>query len=108
MSQLPDTTIQLVLSFFEPRDLLSALMCSNLFKNLITLRMVMESALMNGGDARVSMIRIYKLMEKRSIFPPSALRLLRIATGKRCETCFNIKKCICIDMWIYDTLHGVI
>jgi len=38
---------------------------------------------------------LHKLMINKSIFPPSPLRLLRLACGKRCEICLNaiVKPC---------------
>ena len=51
--------------------------------------MVVRTCLMSGGKAKKTMDRMYPLIQKRSIYPPSARRLLELATGKFCEICNN-------------------
>ena len=46
--------------------------------------MVVRTCLMSGGKAKKTMDRMYPLIQKRSIYPPSARRLLELATGKFC------------------------
>lgn len=51
--------------------------------------MVVKSSLYHGGYAMKSVQNLAVLMLKKAIYPPSAMRLLRLANGKRCEFCLN-------------------
>ena len=50
---------------------------------------VVRTCLMSGGKAKKTMEKLYPLIKKRSIHPPSARRLLTLATGIFCEYCKN-------------------
>eukprot|EP00986_Skeletonema_menzelii_P008535 scaffold3629_cov123-Skeletonema_menzelii.AAC.1 len=56
---------------------------------MVTTKMVVQSALIHGGNAKRTMEELHELMSNHSIHVPSPLRLLRLANGKRCEFCFT-------------------
>mmetsp|Transcript_12065 Transcript_12065/g.17324 ORF Transcript_12065/g.17324 Transcript_12065/m.17324 type:complete len:572 (+) Transcript_12065:75-1790(+) len=77
-----------VMEFLPPRSLYNiALTCKSL-REMVTTKMVVQSALIHGGHAKKTMEELYALMRNHSIHVPSPLRLLRLANGKRCEFCF--------------------
>ena len=53
---------------------------------------VVRTCLMSGGKAKKTMDKLCPLIKKRSIHPPSARRLLTLATGIFCEYCKNTTK----------------
>ena len=53
---------------------------------------VVRTCLMSGGKAKKTMDKLCPLIKKRSIHPPSARRLLALATGIFCEYCKNTTK----------------
>jgi len=55
----------------------------------VTTKMVVQSALIHGGNPSKSMAELHSLMRNHSIHVPSPLRLLRLANGKRCEFCLT-------------------
>ncbi len=78
-----------VMEFLPPRSLYNiALTCKSL-REMVTTKMVVQSALIHGGHAKKTMEELYNLMKMHSIHPPSPLRLLRLANGKRCEFCLQ-------------------
>ena len=50
---------------------------------------VVRTCLMSGGKAKKTMEKLYPLIKRRSIHPPSSRRLLTLATGLLCEYCKN-------------------
>ncbi len=59
-------------------------------QSLITPEMAMKANMMYGGRAKLAMEQMYPALEKGSIYPPSARRLLCIGKAKNvCEVCFN-------------------
>ncbi len=76
-----------VMEFLPPRSLYNvALTCKSL-REMVTTKMVVQSALIHGGNAKKTMEELYKLMKNHSIHVPSPLRLLQLTNGKRCEFC---------------------
>ena len=78
-----------VMSYLPIKDLFSIAFLSKTLSQAITIEMVVRSALFAGGYPMRSMKELYKPIKARSIHPPSALRLLRLASGKRCVICLN-------------------
>lgn len=74
----------------DPRDLYNVGMLNKITMSAVTTKMVVECSMQKGGRAYKCMQRLHKLMSKRAIYPPSPLRLLRLANGKRCEFCNNV------------------
>ena len=81
--------LTLVMSYLPIKDLFSIAFLCKTFSRAVTIPMVVRSALFAGGHPMTSMKKLYTPMLARSIHPPSALRLLRLASGKRCEICLN-------------------
>ena len=76
-----------VMEFLCPRSLFNvALTCKSLLAR-VTTTMVVRSALIHGDNAKKTFEELYKLMKNHSIHPPSPLRLLRLANGRKCEFC---------------------
>ena len=76
-----------VMEFLPPRSLYNvALTCKSL-REMVTTKMVVQSALIHGGHAKKTMEELYNMMSNHSIHVPSPLRLLQLANGKRCEFC---------------------
>ena len=73
----------------EPRQLYRLSMVNKLLRSCISVEMVVKSSLYHGGYAMKSVQNLAVLMLKKAIYPPSAMRLLRLANGKRCEFCLN-------------------
>jgi len=87
-----------VMEFLPPRSLYNiALTCKSL-REMVTTKMVVQSALIHGGHAKKTMEELYKLMKNQSIYPPSPLRLLRLANGKTCEFCVKKSVTHCIKI----------
>jgi hypothetical protein len=82
--------MELAMQYLPLRDLFAMTLVSRGSRTLITTDVVVRAAYMRTGDrnnTRKSMNELSKLMSANSIHPPSPLRLLRIALGKRCEFC---------------------
>ena len=73
----------------HPKDLYRVSMLSKTSREAVTVEIVVRCAMMHGGKAYDTMKNIHYLMNKRAIYPPSPLRLLRLIFGKRCEFCNN-------------------
>ena len=76
-----------VMEYLSPRDLLNTAFTCKSLRDMLTVETVVKSALIHGGRANKSMEEIHALTSNHSIHVPSALRLLRISNGKRCEIC---------------------
>ena len=80
-------TIEQHIQFLPPKSLMNvALTCKSLLSR-VTTTMVVRSALIHGDNAKKTFEELYKLMKNHSIHPPSPLRLLRLANGRKCEFC---------------------
>lgn len=80
-----------VMEFLHPRDLLNTAFTCKTLRDMITTKLVVQSAMIHGGHAKKSMEEMYALMSNHSIHVPSPLRLLRISNGKICEFCLQAK-----------------
>ena len=80
----------LAIQYLPLRDLSAMAMVSKSSRSSITTDVVVRSAYMQTGNrfcSRKSMDELYNLMSECKIHIPSPLRLLRIATGNKCEFC---------------------
>lgn len=73
----------------SPRELYKIAWLSKATKAAVTTEMVVRCSMHAGGRSYQCMQILNKLIEPRAIYPPSALRLLRLVNGKRCEFCNN-------------------
>jgi hypothetical protein len=80
-----------VMEFLGPRELYRMAFTCKSLRSKVTTRLVVRSAIMQGGHAATTVRELYNLMNNKSIHAPSPLRLLRLVNGKRCEWC-NINK----------------
>jgi len=84
---LGEDALSLVMQFLAPVELYRlAFTCKDL-RDKVTVELVVRSALIDGGKPRETIKSLYELMIKRSIHPPSPLRLLRLVNVRRCEFC---------------------
>jgi len=81
----------IVMNFLGPRELFRLACCSKELVQKLTVEMVVKSALIHGGYAYTTIEKLYPLYRNKSIYPSSALRLLRLVNGKRCEFCHKEK-----------------
>lgn len=84
---LPTETLVNIMSFLDPKELFGMVSRSKVLASFLTLEMVIRSALLYGNTPSERVKVICKLTSNRSIYPPSPIRLLRLAIGKRCEFC---------------------
>ena len=82
-----DIVATTIFSFLDMRCLLRVANTNNFLRSIVTYEHVIRGSMMHGGHAKQSMERLARLMEKRCIWIPSPLRLLRLVNGKRCENC---------------------
>lgn len=86
-----EDALGLVMEFLGPKELYRMAFTCKSLRSKVTTRLVVRSAIMQGGHAATTVSELYNLMKSKSIHAPSALRLLRLVNGKRCEWC-NINK----------------
>jgi len=79
--------ISLVLELLPPTDLYNAALTCKALRVKITVGMVVKSVLIQNGRGKQTLDELHKLMSRKAIHPPSALRLLRLVNGRRCELC---------------------
>ena len=53
----------------------------------LDVRSVVHVGMLNGGRSKKSLENLFRLMSLHSIYPPDALRVLRIINGRCCEFC---------------------
>lgn len=78
-----------VMSFLNSRDLLNIIQVSKYMQQSLTIPIAVKAVLMKGWYGMTSMEDLYKLCQKRSIYPPDPERILRIGEAKRCEFCLE-------------------
>eukprot|EP00580_Thalassiosira_gravida_P017023 CAMPEP_0201668484 /NCGR_PEP_ID=MMETSP0494-20130426/19676_1 /ASSEMBLY_ACC=CAM_ASM_000839 /TAXON_ID=420259 /ORGANISM="Thalassiosira gravida, Strain GMp14c1" /LENGTH=588 /DNA_ID=CAMNT_0048148885 /DNA_START=109 /DNA_END=1872 /DNA_ORIENTATION=- len=88
---LSSDALFVVMSFLHPRDLFHASFTCKTLRDMVTTKMVVQSALIHGGHAMKTMDELHALISSRSIHVPSPMRLLRLACGKVCEFCISAK-----------------
>lgn len=76
------------------RDVFTLAFINKSIQSFVTREVVVRSAVFQGGNARKVIGSIMNEVEDKSIFFPSALRLLRLLNGKQCE---NLDEC-----WNYN------
>ena len=84
--------LYLAIQFLPLRDLSAMALVSKSTRSSITTEVVVRAAYLQTGkrfSSQKSMDELYTLMDKKSIHIPSPLRLLRIATGDKCEFCLR-------------------
>ena len=84
---LNEDALSLVLELLAPRDLYAAALTCKSLRAKITVAMIVKSVLIQNGRGKQTLDELQKLLSDKSIHPPSALRLLRLVNGKRCEIC---------------------
>ena len=60
---------------------------SKMLVSSLSVEVVINSAMMAGGNAKATVEELQRLMLTGFIFPPSAIRLLCLINGRRCEVC---------------------
>ena len=84
---LNEDALSLVLELLPPRDLYAAALTCKSLRAKITVAIIVKSVLIQNGRGKQTLDELKKLLSDKSIHPPSALRLLRLVNGKRCEFC---------------------
>ena len=74
----------------SPKGLFSLYCVSKRSQPFLTREVVVKSSVYRGGNSREIMSDLVRRIEKRSIFLPSAVRMLRLINGRRCE---NLSDC---------------
>ena len=74
----------------SPKGLFSLYCVSKRSQPFLTREVVVKSSVYCGGNSREIMSDLVRRIEKRSIFLPSAVRMLRLINGRRCE---NLSDC---------------
>ena len=80
-----------VMEFLPPRSLFNITLTCKSLRQMVTTKMVVQSALIHGGSARTTMEELYNMTKTYTIHLPSPLRLLRLVNAKTCEFCFQKK-----------------
>lgn len=84
-----DDILTTVFAYLEPQALLRAATCSRRTLRLLSLDHVVKAVLARGTSTGLANVQnTIKLLRARSIFPPSPLRLLRLACARKCENRF--------------------
>ncbi len=84
--------VYLAIQYLPLRDLSAMALVSKSARSSITTEVVVRAAYLQTGNrfsSQKSMDELYILMHNKSIHIPSPLRLLRIATGNKCEFCLQ-------------------
>ena len=87
MPALPAAVLGHILCYLPPREMHSTAFLNKDMMASATVDIVQHSAMMSGGRPRQTIDVLLKLMDAKSIHPPSALRLLCLVNGIRCELC---------------------
>lgn len=91
MTELNEDALSLVMEFLALKELFKmAFVCKGLMTK-VSVRVVVRSAIMHGGNTRITMNDLYQLLKHHAIHMPSPLRLLRLVNGKKCEECLDAK-----------------
>ena len=87
MPALPAAVLGHILCYLPPREMHSTAFLNKDLMASATVDIVQHSAMMSGGRPRQTIDVLLKLVDAKSIHPPSALRLLCLVNGIRCELC---------------------
>ena len=74
-------------TYLEPKELFNLVFLNQKVMELLTIETVMRSAMLAGVHAQETIEEIISLLDDGIIYPPSALRLLRLVNGIRCKIC---------------------
>lgn len=80
-----------IFDFLNASDILQLTMVKKNYHKIVSMDAAMLTVLNNSKWAIQSIYNLYRLMDKRAIYPITIRRLLRIGLGKVCEFCFNNK-----------------
>lgn len=98
-----------IFSFLDIRSLYNVTMASRLGMCLLRHEHVVRSAMMQGGHSKTNMERLFALIEKRCIWIPSPLRMLRLVNGRTCERCFQGRvHLVSENFGVFYCFHGCI
>lgn len=98
-----------IFSFLDIRSLYNVVMTSKEGMKLLRHEHVVRSSMMQGGHSKTSMERLVPLIEQRSIWIPSPLRMLRLVNGKTCERCCQGRVHLVSDNYgVFFCFHGCI
>lgn len=98
-----------VFSFLDIRSLYNVTMTSKVGMSLLRHEHVVRSAMMQGGHSKTSMERLVPLIEKRCIWIPSPIRMLRLVNGRTCERCCRGRVHLVSDHYgVFFCFHGCI
>ena len=96
-----------IFSFLDVKTLYNITMTSKEGMSLLRHEHVVRSALFQGGHAKSSMERLVPLIERRCIWIPSPIRMLRLMNGKRCERCNKARVNLVSDSYgTFLCFHG--
>lgn len=79
-----------ILTYLSPREMYNTAFLSRELMMCISVESVIVSAVMSGGKARRIVQDLALMMHDQSIYPPDALRLLRLVNAVRCELCLGV------------------
>ena len=87
LSPLMPKILSQIEAYLEPRELFNLVFLNQKVTETLTIETVMKSAMITGGHAMTTLEEILVLINAKSIHPPSAVRLLCLINGIRCEIC---------------------
>ena len=76
-----------VVPFLSAKDLLSISQVNSEFAGIVSYDVAVRAAMMHSRNSLQSMVVLKDLIEKRSIYPVTVDRILRISLGRYCEIC---------------------
>lgn len=96
---LNEDTLDLVVEYLKPREILRMVLRSKALQARITVRMIVKSVSMGNdsridssiSDAKDTLTELYGLLKCRAIHNPSPMRVLRLVNGRLCEVCLKNK-----------------
>lgn len=98
-----------IFSFLDIRSLYNVTATSKVGMKLLRHEHVVRSAMMQGGHSKTSMERLIPLIEKRCIWIPSPLRMLRLVNGRTCERCCTGRVHLVSENYgVFFCFHGCI
>ena len=98
-----------IFSFLNIRALYTITMTCKESMKLLRHEHVVRSAMMQGGHSKTCMERLVALIEKRCIWIPSPIRMLRLVNGKTCERCNRGKVHLVSENYgVFFCFHGCI
>lgn len=87
MPVLKPDVLMCIADYLLPRELYVFVFSNKMLMSNLSVEVVINSAMMAGGNAKETVDEIQRLMCTGAIYPPSALRLLCLINGRLCEIC---------------------